>query len=62
MRIFSLFSLVLVICLIVWWAVRDMSQDVGLVAPEHTGSLVETPIEQAQHAKQLIESRNLGQD
>ncbi len=64
MRIlFSVVSLLIVIGIAIWWSVQSFSRDVGLITPaeQQNGIQVETPIDQAKNAKQLIESRNIQQ-
>ena len=62
MRIlFSVISLLIVIGIAIWWSMQSFSDDMGLITPaeERNGVQVETPIDQAENAKQLIESRKV---
>lgn len=62
MRIlFSVISLLIVIGIAIWWSMQSFSDDLGLITPAENGNgvQVETPIDQAENAKELIESRNI---
>lgn len=62
MRIlFSVVSLLIVIGIAIWWSMQSFSRDMGLITPEQAenGVQVETPIDQAKAARELIESRNI---
>ncbi len=58
--IFSLLSVGLAIGIGVWWSLQSLESDAHLVTPtpQQDGTVSETPIDEAQKAKMLIESNN----
>ncbi len=56
MRFFSLISLLVVVGLIVWMSTKSIDQSETVDGTSERNIL--TPIDEAEHAKYLIESRN----